>query len=438
VFPADNSRALHSCPAFFRLLAMNAAAVGSAPAWASWSVEDVSSFISNVLKLPQYSEVFAINEVDGPTLLELDEDMLEVELKIFNAIHRKKIVGHIKLLKGPEVTQQAATPKVVPPPEDEAVPPQQKQLVAPSLTPPMTPVQSPGRAALSGYASVPTMPSGGGYPAGPGGRWQNRGTAKKADAPSRLGTRDSVTVNRRDPRASSPPAFSRASSPPAFGRSSPTKAQALTPPVPGLGRRISASSTGGICFSDGSATGCSTGGSSTTPRRTTTSGAARNGFQTATRPTTSSALRSRSVQQDMPLALVPASSLGCSKRTVSHMGPRGSFGSPTDEKPSLAESSTRTRRSPSRNHAGETYPIPQAVVVRALPMSPRASIGNSKRNIIDHFVTSHGPGVGKYAPNDPNAIGSELRTAPGGVINRDERWNYESQNHPSWLKVVAK
>lgn len=51
------------------------------------------------MDLPQYANAFAIHEVDGPTLLELTEETLENPLGIVEALKRKKILGHVKLLK---------------------------------------------------------------------------------------------------------------------------------------------------------------------------------------------------------------------------------------------------------------------------------------------------------------------------------------------------
>lgn len=70
----------------------------SSSAASEWSPADVGAWVSEVLKLPQYAEAFEVQQVDGPTLLELPEDLLDSELGIKNPIHRKKIVAHVKLL----------------------------------------------------------------------------------------------------------------------------------------------------------------------------------------------------------------------------------------------------------------------------------------------------------------------------------------------------
>jgi len=76
--------------------------------WTAWSPNDVGNWLSNVLKLPQYSDCFVTNEIDGPTLVQLSEDMLEANLSIPNTLHRKKIMGHVHLFHPPE--QQEGTP----------------------------------------------------------------------------------------------------------------------------------------------------------------------------------------------------------------------------------------------------------------------------------------------------------------------------------------
>lgn len=67
--------------------------------WVRWAPGDVSHWIGTVLRLPQYSEAFECSEIDGPTLLELDEVVMERDLFIINPIHRKKIIAHVKLLR---------------------------------------------------------------------------------------------------------------------------------------------------------------------------------------------------------------------------------------------------------------------------------------------------------------------------------------------------
>eukprot|EP00747_Dinoflagellata_sp_TGD_P219459 gnl/TRDRNA2_/TRDRNA2_91577_c0_seq1.p1 gnl/TRDRNA2_/TRDRNA2_91577_c0~~gnl/TRDRNA2_/TRDRNA2_91577_c0_seq1.p1 ORF type:complete len:346 (-),score=32.53 gnl/TRDRNA2_/TRDRNA2_91577_c0_seq1:64-1026(-) len=67
--------------------------------WDVWKPVDVSRWMSEVLELPQYAAAFLDNGVDGPTLSELTEETLEDPLCVTEVIHRKKIIGHIKLLK---------------------------------------------------------------------------------------------------------------------------------------------------------------------------------------------------------------------------------------------------------------------------------------------------------------------------------------------------
>lgn len=76
--------------------------------WPTWSPLDVSIWVSDVLRLGQYAHAFVHFDIDGPTLLELTEDVLESQLSIRNIIHRKKIIAHAKLLAMP--ASQPSTP----------------------------------------------------------------------------------------------------------------------------------------------------------------------------------------------------------------------------------------------------------------------------------------------------------------------------------------
>jgi hypothetical protein len=78
---------------------------------AEWSPADVANWVSEVLRLPEYGEVMEACRIDGPTLLELPEDLLETELLITNPIHRKKIIAHAKLLGGMPSEQLATSPQ---------------------------------------------------------------------------------------------------------------------------------------------------------------------------------------------------------------------------------------------------------------------------------------------------------------------------------------
>jgi hypothetical protein len=64
-----------------------------------WSPADVSHWVATALDLPQYADAFALHEVDGPTLLELTDETLQNPLGIVEPLKRKKILGHVKLLK---------------------------------------------------------------------------------------------------------------------------------------------------------------------------------------------------------------------------------------------------------------------------------------------------------------------------------------------------
>lgn len=65
----------------------------------AWQPADVAWWLSNLLRLPQYAETFEENGVDGVTLFELSENILDEALCVTNPLHRKKILGHVKLLR---------------------------------------------------------------------------------------------------------------------------------------------------------------------------------------------------------------------------------------------------------------------------------------------------------------------------------------------------
>lgn len=69
-----------------------------APKWAAWRAEEVRGWLSETVGLPQYADDFVGNEVDGPTLPELNDEVLREHLGVSNALHRKKILGHTRLL----------------------------------------------------------------------------------------------------------------------------------------------------------------------------------------------------------------------------------------------------------------------------------------------------------------------------------------------------
>lgn len=67
-------------------------------AWMAWGPEDVGNWIENSLGVP-HGITFKEKQIDGPTLLELEDDDLRRELGVSDPIHRKKITGHIKVLR---------------------------------------------------------------------------------------------------------------------------------------------------------------------------------------------------------------------------------------------------------------------------------------------------------------------------------------------------
>ncbi len=50
-----------------------------------------------ILKLPQYSEIFIEESIDGEVLAECDESILENELRIVNKLHRSRL---LKVISG--------------------------------------------------------------------------------------------------------------------------------------------------------------------------------------------------------------------------------------------------------------------------------------------------------------------------------------------------
>lgn len=66
--------------------------------WTQWSETQVASWIKGHLGLP-YADVIIQNRIDGPTLLELTDQDLHDYLDIVNPLHRKKLLGHTKLLR---------------------------------------------------------------------------------------------------------------------------------------------------------------------------------------------------------------------------------------------------------------------------------------------------------------------------------------------------
>lgn len=66
--------------------------------WVVWSSDDVGDWIDLLLG-EGIGEPFRRNTVDGPTLLELTEDDLRVSLEMGNALHRQKILGHVRVFQ---------------------------------------------------------------------------------------------------------------------------------------------------------------------------------------------------------------------------------------------------------------------------------------------------------------------------------------------------
>lgn len=77
--------------------------------WVVWSETDVGDWVDLLLGSP-LGEAFRLNKVDGPTLLELTDDDLRVSLGITNALHRQKILGHVRVfqLRRARLAQHAA------------------------------------------------------------------------------------------------------------------------------------------------------------------------------------------------------------------------------------------------------------------------------------------------------------------------------------------
>lgn len=66
--------------------------------WACWSAEDVAGWIDLLLG-EGAGDAFRQHQVDGPTLLMLQDDDLRSILGISNALHRQKILGHVKVFQ---------------------------------------------------------------------------------------------------------------------------------------------------------------------------------------------------------------------------------------------------------------------------------------------------------------------------------------------------
>ncbi|XP_015789991.1 WD repeat, SAM and U-box domain-containing protein 1 isoform X2 [Tetranychus urticae] len=65
-----------------------------------WSVEQVAQWLET-LGLPQYTDIFIQNEIDGTELLHLSHDMLLTMLKITTLGHRTKILRGVQALRNP-------------------------------------------------------------------------------------------------------------------------------------------------------------------------------------------------------------------------------------------------------------------------------------------------------------------------------------------------
>ncbi|UYV62994.1 WDSUB1 [Cordylochernes scorpioides] len=73
----------------------------SPPALVGWTVSQVAEWLGDVVRLPQYREVFCHNHIDGLELLHLTHDSLLHSLKIESMGHRNQILRGIQLLRDP-------------------------------------------------------------------------------------------------------------------------------------------------------------------------------------------------------------------------------------------------------------------------------------------------------------------------------------------------
>lgn len=119
--------------------------------WELWTAADVSRWVATVLELPQYADAFRQHEVDGPTLLELTEETLKDPLRVDDSLKRKKILGHINVLKIRGITEEE-----VPQPGRWTPPPSRarKQAPRPASSEPRTPPRSAGAGAAAAAAAT--------------------------------------------------------------------------------------------------------------------------------------------------------------------------------------------------------------------------------------------------------------------------------------------
>ena len=65
----------------------------------SWDVSTVGLWLQKVAKLEEYVETFGENEVDGETLLELNDGELQTDLSVLRLGHRKVLANGIRQLR---------------------------------------------------------------------------------------------------------------------------------------------------------------------------------------------------------------------------------------------------------------------------------------------------------------------------------------------------
>eukprot|EP00747_Dinoflagellata_sp_TGD_P022016 gnl/TRDRNA2_/TRDRNA2_128853_c0_seq1.p1 gnl/TRDRNA2_/TRDRNA2_128853_c0~~gnl/TRDRNA2_/TRDRNA2_128853_c0_seq1.p1 ORF type:complete len:380 (-),score=45.39 gnl/TRDRNA2_/TRDRNA2_128853_c0_seq1:152-1216(-) len=343
--------------------------------WQQWTTGDVSYWISEVLRLPQYKETFELNEIDGPTLCELSEEMLEEDLLVGNTIHRKKIIGHIKLLKGAVVRRPRRGPSGV-------------------LNEPTSRSQ---RAAAAGYS---------------GGESSSEASAHISRTQS-YSTEKQNVAGKMSHSGSSVPNGSSGYWP--YGRATAARASAAA------GIRRSRSADTSLLDSAAPFSPRSPGRPSTSSSvRTSTGGGSRVGSRMG-------------CYQGDAISLTFESSFGGLSPSMSRMGSFGS-GRPgygcrhtvvSNPKPDHKEVQGSALYKPTHFDSSDL----------SVPSSPRAVIGTAHRDTMAVFGLSkgeHSPGSATYKPLVPKDVNYHC---PGGTIMVSERWKRrQDSNWPVWLQ----
>jgi len=414
--------------------------------WTQWSATDVGAWISESLRLPQYRDVFEQNEVDGPTLLELTEDVLERELAIRSAIHRKKVIAHIKLLRGRDESQAREIMQ-----NESAV----RKSDSIALQKAMDEMRdSLEQGAQSFVVNGDTASEGGGSSSsGPavgcstgGCLDQQRGGKREEDTVKASAGYPSVQAakkpNVREERhylmqksaaearglptgtSYAPAAASDYPSTRAGGRrpTSPTRSSAV-PPVGTVSRNGRPCSPG---------RGANLG--RTSPRRSLGLSSPPGSPRASPR---SSPVRQRLFTGETPVGVYHETSFGLDGRLTSRKGSFGRAGM-------IEAKGMRATVLPGWSQSGPPAPPPapspgphvhrSSILASDMPLAPRAVIGTSRRD----FSFPGVPPAALAAPLNMHihSPGSPVKAwaAPGGSMPLAERWTYQNSQVPSWLR----